>query len=185
VYAVKQLKPTLQSSRRLEEMRREWLAISSARLDTVGPQLDDTEGGKERKERKRSVKKKKNMSFFFFLLIWMRAQAHLVHYYNFSVEKSWLFMEYCENGTLLNFIRGQPLLSSEMIGQFTTQILLGLNALHSKGFVHRLVGCTVGCIGCAVGLLAGLLACWLFCCHLSCPPINLLLLLLSPQRPQV
>lgn len=64
--------------------------------------------------------------------------AHLVKYYDIDVHRLWLFMEYCPNGTLADFVDGNPL-PHETVGQFTTQILLGLNALHDKGLLHRFV----------------------------------------------
>lgn len=56
------------------------------------------------------------------------------HYFD---KKVWLGMEYCDSGTLGDFLKLCPTPSERHLGAIMAQILKGINYLHSTGRLHR------------------------------------------------
>ncbi|KAL0221308.1 hypothetical protein RCL1_001162 [Eukaryota sp. TZLM3-RCL] len=65
---------------------------------------------------------------------------YLIEYIHcFKTEYDTVFIqEYCEGGSLFQFLQSNPSsLTSSDIGHIFSQLLLGVSALHNKGYVHR------------------------------------------------
>ena len=67
------------------------------------------------------------------------SHPNIVTYYGIEVhrDKVYLFMEYCEAGSLLSLLRTMDKLGEKLVQWYVLQILRGLSYLHSKNIVHR------------------------------------------------
>jgi serine/threonine protein kinase len=65
--------------------------------------------------------------------------ANVIRYYGVEIYKSkcFLFMEYCPEGTLSTYIAKNGAIRTEQVREISSQIVLGLRALHDLNIVHR------------------------------------------------
>ncbi|CAD8123675.1 unnamed protein product [Paramecium sonneborni] len=64
---------------------------------------------------------------------------NLVGFYDFKVSQNhiYLFIEYCDGGTLTEFMRKNPNISDEQIVDIFQQIAKGFQALYKENVIHR------------------------------------------------
>jgi len=69
----------------------------------------------------------------------MLDHPNVVKYYGIEVhrEKVYIFMEYCEGGSLANLLEHGRIADETVIQVYAWEMLQGLEYLHSKGVVHR------------------------------------------------
>ncbi|KAJ1921937.1 Suppressor of Sensor Kinase (SLN1) [Mycoemilia scoparia] len=67
------------------------------------------------------------------------SHINIVTYIGIEVhrDKVYLFMEYCEAGSLLNLLRENGKLNEKLVQWYALQILRGLQYLHDQGIIHR------------------------------------------------
>lgn len=66
---------------------------------------------------------------------------HIVELHEFAEDEDYFYMvlEYCNGGDLMNLQASQPnkVFSLEKATQYMSQVILGLEALHKRGYLHR------------------------------------------------
>jgi mitogen-activated protein kinase kinase kinase len=69
----------------------------------------------------------------------MLDHPNVVKYYGIEVhrDKVYIFMEYCEGGSLANLLEHGRIADETVIQVYAWEMLQGLNYLHSRSVVHR------------------------------------------------
>ena len=66
---------------------------------------------------------------------------HIVELHEFAEDEDYFYMvlEYCNGGDLMNLQATQPnkVFSLEKATQYLSQVILGLEVLHKRGYLHR------------------------------------------------
>ncbi|EAY04133.1 AGC family protein kinase [Trichomonas vaginalis G3] len=63
---------------------------------------------------------------------------NIVRIYDYFIEQdiSFIILEYCSNGSLLDLVKTQKRITQEKINKYTLQIVDALSFMHSKGIAH-------------------------------------------------